>query len=224
VNEQHLDRRGFVSGSVLRGGPLTRARWPVRRASAGLLAALAAAVAAAVLVGLPHQPSATQRIADLHGVLQTLGTDTESCAGGLRDSLSALGAIDSGASHDGATATRIARDGAANCSPANNELLADLTQYQVPESLARYRLQTAVDDLVSWAFPSAQQVQADVVAVLSASSTSTSSGGSAARTRATQRLQDDLRQLDARRASTDRILSQAARSLGATESLPSLPG
>ena len=56
----------------------------------------------------------------------------------------------------------IARYGATNCSPANNEQLDDLTQYQVTESLARFHLDTAVNDVITWAFPYAQQVQNDV--------------------------------------------------------------
>jgi hypothetical protein len=52
---------------------------------------------------------------------------------------------------------------------ANNELLGDLTQYQVSESLARFGLPRVVDGLVTWAFPDAQQVQTDVAHVLGAS-------------------------------------------------------
>ena len=66
--------------------------------------------------------------------------DIQSCAGGVRESLTALRQIESGASHDVATAIYIANTGAANCSPANNELLDDLETYQVTESLASFRL------------------------------------------------------------------------------------
>ena len=57
---------------------------------------------------------------------------------------------------------------AANCSPANNEPLADLTQYQVTESLASFNLQDCTNDFVSWAFPYAMQAQTDMVSVMTA--------------------------------------------------------
>ena len=191
--------------------------WPVRRAPAWLFAALAATLAAAVLVGLAHRPTSSQRAADLHGVIQALNTGIESCAGGLRDALTAMHAIESGASHDRATAISIARGGAANCSPANNQQLADLTEYQVPESLARFKLDATVNELVTWAFPWAQQAQQDIVNVLSAKA-------APAGDKATAALQADLRKLDSHRAAVDDALAGAARSLGAAISPPSLPG
>jgi hypothetical protein len=194
----------------------TNSGWPVRRAPGWLLAAFAGFLTVAVLVGLAHRPTTGQRAADLHGLIQALNTDIESCAGGLRDSLTALHAIQTGASRDVATAISIARGGAANCSPANNQQLDDLAEYQVPESLARFSLPATVDNLVTWAFPWAQRVQSDIVAVLSAH-------GAAARDTASTALQADRRQLDAWRAEIDGALQRAARSLGSPDSPPSLP-
>ncbi len=191
--------------------------WPVRRAPAWLFVALAAALAAAILVGLARHPTKGQRAADLRGVIRALSTGIESCAGGLRDALTAMHAVQSGASHDQATAISIASGGAANCSPANNQQLADLTQYQVPESLAHFKLDAAVNELVTWAFPWAQQAQQDIVQVLSAK-------GTPARAKAIAQLQADLRKLDSHRAAVDSTLTGTARSLGSAISPPSLPG
>lgn len=191
--------------------------WPVRRAPAWLLVALAAVLAGAVLVGLAHRPTKGQRAADLRGMIQALNTGIESCAGGLRDSLTALHAIRSGTSRDTTTAISIARDGAANCSPANNQQLADLIQYQVPESLASVNLKATVNDLVTWAFPWAQAVQSDVVTVLSAH-------GAQERDSASAALRADLGRLDAQRAVVYGALAHAARTLGLTGSRLSLPG
>ncbi len=191
--------------------------WPAARSPGWLVAAVAAVAAGAVLVGLAHRPTTGQRAADLHGLIQTLNTDIESCAGGLRDSSSAFQAIQAGTSRDVPTAISIARDGAANCSPANNEQLDDLAQYQVPESLARYRLAATVGNLLTWAFPWAQRVQTDIAAVLSAP-------GQQARKTASAALLADRRELDARQAEVDGALSQAARSLRSADMPLSLPG
>ena len=73
--------------------------------------------------------------------------DIESCAGGVGESLTALRQVQAehlGSSADVSDAISIAQQGAANCSPANNELIDDLESYQVPESLASFGLKSAV--------------------------------------------------------------------------------
>ena len=92
---------------------------------------------AAVVVGLAHRPSQAQRAADLRGFLTDVTADIQSCAGGVSESLTALHAVQSGTTGDVPTAVNIADTGAANCSPANNELLDDLEEYQVTESLSQ---------------------------------------------------------------------------------------
>ncbi len=196
--------------------PLRHGGWPVHRAPWWLLAAGALVLAGAVLVGLAHHPTRSQRAADMNGFLHDMTTDIQSCAGGVRDSLTALHAIESGTSHDIATATGIATYGASNCSPANNELLDDLTQYQVSESLASFHLPSAANGLVTWAFPDAQRVQDDVAAVLGAHG--------AGRAAATSKLQRDLRALDAQRTYVDKIMMNAVTATSATGRLPVLPG
>jgi hypothetical protein len=114
------------------------------------------------------------------------------------------------------TATHIATYGASNCSPANNELLDNLTQYQVSESLASFGLPRVVDGLVTWAFPDAQQVQTDVAHVLAASGT--------ARVAASAKLQRDLRTLDAQRVYLNKIMMNAVNATSATGKPPPLPG
>ena len=123
--------------------------WPVLRTPRWMLAAAAVLVAGLVLVAIPHRPSTAERAADLRGMVSDLTTDVESCAGGVTDSLTALRAIESGTSHDVKTAATIANTAAANCSPGNNMQMEDLVQYQVPESLASFNLDVAVNDLVT---------------------------------------------------------------------------
>ena len=171
----------------------------------------------AVLVGLVHRPSQSQRAGDVRQFLSDVNTDIQSCAGGVRESFTVLRAINVGTSHDTATAVRVARYGATNCSPANNELIDDLTQYQVTESLAAFHLSDAVDGLVTWAFPYAQRVQNDIANVLSARDSTTRAQASAA-------LKRDTRDLDAQRAKVDKIMMHAVTATSAHVTLPVLPG
>jgi len=196
--------------------PLRHGGWPVQKAPRWLLVAGALVLAGAVLTGLAHHPTRSQRAADVNTFLHDMTTDIQSCAGGVRESLTALQAIQSGAEHDVRTAAHIATYGAGNCSPANNELLDDLTLYQVSESLASFGLPRVVDGLVTWAFPDAQRVQDDVAGVLGASGT--------ARVAATAKLRRDLRTLDAQRAYVNKIMMNAVSATSATGRLPELPG
>jgi hypothetical protein len=173
-------------------------------------------VAGLTLAALPHRPSTGQRAADLRGMVHDLNVDIESCAGGVNDSITALRAIQSGASHDVKTAVVIANTAAANCSPANSMPMEDLVQYQAPESLASFNLQTAVNDLVTWGFPLAQRVQVDVATLVSAKTPTAVQSASA-------RLRRDQQALDAERALIDRLFTSASTSLSAHVSPPSLP-
>src|SRR5215470_5567562 len=146
--------------------PIRSRGWPSRRMPRWAVAAGVVLLAAAVALGLSHRPTAGQRAADLRSFLHQLNTDVESCSGGVRESLFVLRQIDTGASHDLPTALRVARTAAANCSPANNELLAALTAAQPPESLASYHLGNAVKALIDWAAPDAQRVAAGAATVL----------------------------------------------------------
>jgi len=196
--------------------PIRQTAWPVRKTPRWWFAAGLAVVAAGVLVGLAVHPSQSQRATDLNGFLADMKAGIQSCAGGVRESLTALRAIEAGTSHDVGTATRIATYGSGNCSPANNMQLDDLVGYQVQESLSSFRLDRATNGLVTWAFPDAQRVQDDVTAVLR--------GHGAARAAATAKLNSDLKVLDAQRAYVDRIMMAAVNATGASGRPPPLPG
>ena len=196
---------------------LRRSGWPVLRTPRWLFAVAAVLVAGMVLAALAHRPSNAQRAADLRGFVHDMNTDIESCAGGVAESLTALRAIRAGTSHDVATAIGIATYGVSNCSPANSMPLDDLVSYQVTESLARYHLEVTVNDLVTWAFPLAQRVMADVARELAARSGSGRAAAAAA-------LQHDQKALDAQRATIDERIASADRALSADVAPPSLPG
>jgi hypothetical protein len=192
------------------------AGWPVLRTPRWMLAAAAVLVAGLVLVAIPHRPSAAQRAADLQGTVHDLTVDVESCAGGVTDSLTALQAIESGTSHDVKTAVTIANTATANCSPANNMQMEDLVQYQVPESLASFHLDAAVNDLVTWAFPLAQRVQSDVASRVAATTPGEIETTSA-------QLRRDQQAMDAQRALIDQLFTSASTALSARVAPPSLP-
>ena len=190
--------------------------WPVLRTPRWMLAAAAVLVVGLVLVAIPHRPSTAQRAADLRGMVTDLTTDIESCAGGVTDSLTALRAIETGTSHDVATAVRIANTATANCAPGNNMQMEDLVQYQVPESLASFHLDAAVNDLVTWSFPLAQRVQSDV-----ASRVAATTPAEIARTSA--QLRQDEQAMDAQRTQIDQLFTSASTALSAHVAPPSLP-
>jgi hypothetical protein len=191
--------------------------WPVLRTPRWMLAAAVVLVAGLVLVALPHRPSTAQRASDLQGMVHDLTIDIESCAGGVTDSLTALRAIESGTSHDVKTAATIANTATANCAPGNNMQMEDLVQYQVPESLASFHLDAAVNDLVTWSFPLAQRVQGDVASQVTATTP-------AEVARASAQLRRDQQALDAQRARIDQLFTAASSALSAHVAPPSLPG
>jgi hypothetical protein len=155
----------------------------------------------------------------LKGFLKDVTSAVQSCAGGVSESLTALHQVSSGANTTAniQDTIKIARYGAYNCSPANNQLLSDLTQYQVTESLAGFHLDPAVNGLVSWCFPYAQRVQNDVANELGAHNAANRQQYAAA-------LRRDTNDLNRQRAEVDRILMNAIKATGAQASPPKLPG
>lgn len=203
--------------------PIRKTGWAgQRKAPRWLLLAGLLIVVGIVLVALVHKPSKAEQASDLTGFLTDMRTATESCAGGVAESLNALQHIHSGGSvrQNTADTIGIARYGAQNCSPANNMQLDDLDQYQVTESLAAFHLPAVVEDLVTWCFPYAQRVQNDVANLAGAHT-----AASQATFRAT--LQRDTADLNRERARIDTVLRNAITATGATgrqARLPYLPG
>jgi hypothetical protein len=179
--------------------------------------AVAVVMTGAVLVALVHRPSTAERAADLRSFVSDMRADIGSCAADVGASLTALRAIERRTSTNVATARTIATSGAADCSPANDELLDDLLQYEVTESLATFRLARVVTGLIAWAAPDAQRVQTDIATILSART-------GQARQAAMAVLGRDLRVLDAQRASVDAIIGSASKALSARAAPPLLPG
>lgn len=194
-----------------------RTGWPVLRTPRWMWGGAVVLVAGLVIAAIPHHPSTAQRASDLRDFVTSVNTDIESCAGGIDDSMTALRAIQAGTSHDVGTAVKIANDGAANCSPANSMPMEDLVQYQVHESLAQFNLQATVNDLVTWAFPLAQNVQVDIGRLATATTPAEKAADTAA-------LQRDQQALDAQRAKIDRAVNAANKALSANVAPPNLPG
>jgi hypothetical protein len=198
-------------------GTRSRSGWPKRRTPFMAYPVGAALLACVLLVALAHHPSTAERAADLRGFISDMDADIGSCEADVAASMSALRAVEAGASHQAATASAIAVSGASDCSPADDVLIDDLIQYQVTESLASFHLDRAVNGLVTWASPDAVQLQSDVADVLAAR-------GAAARASARAALQRSLRTLNAQRAAIDSVILSASRSLSAHASPPPLPG
>jgi hypothetical protein len=200
--------------------PIRTSAWPQRRIPRSTYLVGVALLLIAVAVGLVHKPSQAEKASDLRGFLQEVTSDIESCAGGVSESLQALRLVQSGADAspaDVSAGISVAQQGAANCSPANNESLDDLQSVQVSESLDSYRLAGAVTGLVNWAAPDAERVQTDVANVLSARSAQ-------ARSQAQAQLAAALATLNRQRAAVDSVIDGAIKSLAVHQSGPKLPG
>jgi hypothetical protein len=192
----------------------------VRRTPPWVFLVGAALLAVAVAVALVHKPSQAERATDMRGLLQEVTADIQSCAGGVGESLTALRLVQAESprsSTDVSDAISVAQQGAANCSPANNELIDNLESYQVPESLNSFGLKSAVTSLVDWAAPNAEQVQTDVAQVLTATTPQAADQAQAALTKA-------LTALDRVRVKADGPMTAAIRALAMHASAPRLPG
>jgi hypothetical protein len=192
----------------------------VRRTPRWALLAAAGLLVIAIAVALVHKPSQAQRASDMRGVLAQMSADIESCAGGVSESLTAMRQVQGEhprSSTDLSDAISIARQAGANCSPANNQLIDDLENYQVPESLASFGLKSAVANLVAWAAPGAEQVENDIADMLTATAPQAANAAQAA-------LNRDLAALDARRSKVDAPITKAIRALAMKASPPRLPG
>jgi hypothetical protein len=199
--------------------PIRTNRWPVRRTPKWAFGVGVVVIVGVVLVSLVHKPSTAERASDMRGFLTSVNTDIESCAGGVGESLNALHLVQTGqnTSKDVSDAVSVAQQGVANCSPANNEQIDDLENYQVPESLDSFQLVGVVTGLVNWAAPDAQNVMNDVANVLQAKTP-------AARASAQSALAQAVKKLDSQRAAVDSVMNHAIKSLAMKASPPTLPG
>jgi len=199
--------------------PIRSTAWPQRRIHRSAYVIAAALLGVAVAVSLVHKPTRGEQASDMRGFLQEVTSDIQSCAGGVGESLTALREIQSGASAsstDVSDAVIIAQTGAANCSPANNEEIDDLENYQVPESLDSFRLAGVVTGLVNWADPDAANVQTDVASLLTARTT-------LARSQAQATLDKALVVLDRQGSAATSTMRAAIRALAMHTSPPYLP-
>ena len=196
--------------------PLRHTGWATRRTPLWVFAVIIAAIGGVVLVSLSHRPSTAQRAGDLTGYFKDVNAGIESCAGGTRDSMTAFDKVQAGDAADLSTAIGILTYNAQNCSPANNQPLSDFVTYQVTESLARFPLDKADNDVITWAFPDAVNVQQDMLAVLKA-------GTPADRAKAQATLNAALATMDAQRTAIYNVWRSAEKSVGSSAPLPYLP-
>jgi hypothetical protein len=196
--------------------PLRHTGWATRRTPLWVFAVIIVLIAGGIVVSLSHKPSQAQRASDLNGYLNDVNAGIESCAGGVRDSLTAYRNVLAGDKANLSGALGILAYNAQNCSPANNEPLSDFTNYQVTESLAQFPLDKADNEVLTWAFPDALNAQQDMTAVLQA-------GTPAARAKAEATLNTALATMNAQRSAIYAIWQNAEKSVGSTAALPYLP-
>jgi hypothetical protein len=192
--------------------PLRHSGWPARRMPMWTLLIAVVLLIGVFLVSLARKPSNAQQVSDFNSYLRDMNTAVESCAGGVTESRQALDSVTPSSLK---TALNLVSYDAANCSPANNEPLQDLTQYQVTESLAKFDLADCANDYITWSFDAAR-VQLDMLAILKADTP-------AAHSAAEQTMRHDLTPMDAERAKINAILHAAEHTLADPTPLPHLP-
>lgn len=188
--------------------------WATRRMPVWAIVAVVVIVAATIGLSLVHRPSQAQRASDFRAYLGDVNAGIVSCAGGLRDAVTALDRVEGGATGKSAAAASILSYNAQNCSPANNQPLQDFTNYQVAESLASFHLDAADNDVVTWAFD-AQAVMNDMLALLKARTP-------AARAQANATLKAAMTKLNAERAAINAIWNKAQHGTGNGSPFPNL--
>jgi hypothetical protein len=195
--------------------PLRHSRWATRRTPLWVFAVIAVIAVGVFLVSLSHKPSQSQRAGDLAGYFNDVKAGVGSCAAGLHDSENAYGQVLNGAAALNKNAESVFTYGGSNCTLASNQALTDFGTYQVTESLSSLNLDTADNDVITWSFDSTA-VQADMLAVLKATTP-------AAKATAQAKLTADVATLDSQRATIDAIWSAAKKTTGATAAFPNLP-
>jgi hypothetical protein len=196
--------------------PLRHSGWATRRTPLWVFAAIIVLIAGGIVVSLSHKPSTSQRVSDLTGYFNDVNTGIESCAGGVRDSMTAYRNVLNGDKANLSAAVGILAYNAQNCLAVNNEPLSDFASYQVTESLAQFPLDTADNDVLTWAFPDALNAQQDMLAVLQARTP-------AARAKDEATLNTALAVMNKQRSAIYAIWRNAEKSVGTTTALPYLP-
>lgn len=194
--------------------PLRHTGWASHRTPLWVFAVIIVLVVGTVVVSLVRKPSPAQRAGDLTGYFSDVSTGIESCAGGARDAITAFNTVEGGDTSRLSDTVDILDYNGQNCSPMNNQSLSDFTSYQVTESLAQFPLQTADNDVVSWA-ADALNAQQDMLNVLQASPATLATEKAA--------LESALHTMDAQRTAIYAIWQSAEKATGATAPLPYLP-
>jgi hypothetical protein len=209
---------GLGGGPVPPVVPLRHSGWPVRRMPMWTLLIAVILVIGVVLVSLSRKPSNAEEVSAFNSYLRDMNAAVESCAGGVTESRQALDSVTASSLK---TALNLVSYDAANCSPANNEPLQDLTQYQVTESLAKFDLADCANDYITWSFDAAQ-AQLDMLAILKAQPP-VAPAASPAASAGSGTLRHALAIMDAERGKIDTILRTAEHALSDPAPLPSLP-
>jgi hypothetical protein len=195
--------------------PLRHHGWASKRTPWWIFVVLVVLVAVVVVTSLSVKPSKSGLASDMVGYLQDVQGGVGSCAAGLGNSESAYDQINAGKQVLNKNAESVFTYGSSNCTVESNEALNDFGNYQVAQSLDSYNLDTADNDVITWAFD-AVAAQNDMLAVLQTTTP-------AAKASSLVKLKAALLTLDNERAVIDKIWTAARTATKASEPLPDLP-
>ena len=123
-------------------------------------------VAGSVAFNIGRPEARSDRAGDLRALASHVVTDTRACNSSARDSFTAYTEVLHGHPSERAAAEKLIADDEQYCTPVGNTDLYDLATLEVPGTLRSYRLQPALLDLSSWAYPNAASAISDVDTLL----------------------------------------------------------
>jgi hypothetical protein len=178
--------------------------WTLRHRRLATVGAVILVLALVAFVDWPHRATPGQLRSDFALYATQVRGDVQSCSVEVEETLSAYNQITAGVETDRATASAIASQTALDCTPMGNSRIDDIGTLQPPQSLARFGLTAATQQLYAWSFPAGVDVAQDVERLLA------SPGDPAA----LKDVQMRLAQMNSMAAAAQQSFDRAASSLG----------
>ena len=123
-------------------------------------------VAGSIAFNVGRPEGRADRAGDLRALAAHVAADMKACNSSARDSFTAYTEVVDGHPGERAAAEKLIVDDEQYCTPVGNTDLYDLATLEVPGTLRSFGLQPALQDVSSWAYPTASSAISDVAILL----------------------------------------------------------